>query len=159
MSDNKPTVRQPWRPRKYQTPQQLIDATDAYYAWATESKKPITYTGMCLWLGFAGRACLDEYLKYEGFADAVRRAKSLCEMSYEERLNEKDRSAAGPIFALKQFGWSDRQGLDLTSSDGTMSPKSNPTIDTSKLTDDQLAALYAAISPTDDDGDAHEADE
>lgn len=138
------TKRFRWRPRKYDTPEQLDDAVDEYFNYCTENKKKITYTGLCLFIGFAGRTCLDGYMQYEGFAPSVRRAKSLVEMAYEERLNDPDVKAAAPIFALKQFGWTDRQEIDHRSGDGTMTPSR---IDTSKLSVEQLAALHAALKP------------
>jgi hypothetical protein len=138
------TKRFPWRPRKYDSPEQMDEAVDSYFQYCTENQKPITYTGLCLFLGFAGRACLDGYLQYEGFAPSVRRAKSLVEMAYEERLVDPTRPAAAAIFGLKNFGWTDRQEIDHRSADGTMTPSR---IDTSKLDVEQLAALYAALKP------------
>lgn len=34
-------------------------------------------------------------------------------MEYEQRLNTAN-SATGPIFALKNFGWTDKQEVDVT---------------------------------------------
>jgi hypothetical protein len=72
-------------------------------------------------------------LKYPGFSDSVKRAKLYVENAYETRLHSAN--ATGAIFALKNFDWSDRRDLDVTSSDGSMSPK-QPT-----LTHEQAVAL------------------
>ena len=121
MSDQLPIVRLPWRPRKYTDPQQFNDAVDAYFAFCTEKKEPITWTGLALFMGFSSRKELMNYENYDGgMAEAAARARSLVEYAYEMRL-DRDKPT-GAIFALKNMGWSDRQGIDLTSSDGSMSP-------------------------------------
>lgn len=109
------------RPRLYDSPQAFDAAVDAYYQACRENKEPITWTGMALHMGFSSRQSIDEYQNYDGFSYSVKRAKLLVEYAYEKRL--MDKNAAGPIFVLKNMGWSDKQNIDHTSSDGTMSPQ------------------------------------
>lgn len=63
---------------------------------------------MILALGLSSRESLDNYLSYPEFVDSVKRAKILIEHEYEKRLITGT-NAAAPIFALKNFGWTDKQ--------------------------------------------------
>lgn len=112
-------VRLAGRPRKYETPEQLDCAVQAYFDHCSnpDNNEPITWTGLCLFLGFYGRAELDNYLNYEGFSNSVKRAKSLVEFAYEKRLVMSDKPT-GPIFALKNFGWKDTQQTELSGPNG-----------------------------------------
>lgn len=95
------------RPRKYQSVAQLQSAIDSYF----ESTKKVTVTGLALHLGFNSRQSLINNEGYsEEFLDAIKRAKTRVEMYYEEHLVENN--AAGSIFALKNFGWRDKQDFD-----------------------------------------------
>lgn len=102
----------PGRPRKIQSPEQLDELVDNYIEMCKASDTPITLTGLILSLGLSSRESFDEYLKYNGFSDSVKRAKLYIEHEYEKRLNG-GANAAAPIFALKNFGWSDKQTVTL----------------------------------------------
>ena len=108
------------RPRLYDSPEDFDDKVAEYKLHCKENKEPATWTGLALFLGFSSRQSIDEYLKYDGFSDSVKRAKMYIEHSYEKNLHNG--APSGSIFALKNFGWSDKNSLDLTSSDGTMTP-------------------------------------
>lgn len=108
------------RPRLYQSPEAFDAKVDAYYHSCKETGEPITWTGLALYLGFSSRQSIDEYQEYDGFSDSVKRAKLLVEWAYEKRV--LGANAAGPIFVLKNMGWSDKQELSHSSPDGTMSP-------------------------------------
>lgn len=110
------------RPRYYATPEEFDARVDAYLEHCKAEKEPILWTGMALFLGFSSRQSIDEYAKYPGFSDSVKRAKALVEAAYERRLAEGS-NAAAPIFALKNFGWTDKQEIDHRSGDGSMTPK------------------------------------
>lgn len=109
------------RPRKYNSPEEFDLAVDAYVEQRVEDGKPLTWTGLALSLGFASRKCIDEYLKYDEYCYSVKRAKAIVENAYEERLAMNEGSPAGSIFALKNFGWNDKQEIDHQSSDKSMS--------------------------------------
>ena len=121
------------RPRLYQSPEAFDAKVDEYYHSCKETGEPITWTGLALYLGFSSRQSIDEYQEYEGFSDSVKRAKLLVEWAYEKRV--LGANAAGPIFVLKNMGWSDKQELSHSSPDGSMSPTPSrieivaPTID------------------------------
>lgn len=118
MSDEK--KRPVGRPRKYDSPEAFDAKVEEYAAYCKREEEPVTWTGLALYLGFAHRTCIDEYAKYDGFSHSVRRAKSLVEWHYEMRLCGN--SPTGSIFALKNMGWSDKQDINHTSADGSMTP-------------------------------------
>ena len=82
-------------------------AIDAYF----DSTDTITVCGLALALGFSQRK---SFLDYEGygpeFCNTIKAAKLRVEAAYEERL--AGGNAAGPIFALKNFGWTDKQEIE-----------------------------------------------
>lgn len=116
MSDANPVG----RPRIYDTPQEFDDKVDQYYQHCKATEEPITWTGLALYLGFSSRQSIDEYMKYDGFSDSVKRAKTLVEYAYEKKLHGT--AAAGAIFALKNMQWSDKQEIDHTSKGESMAP-------------------------------------
>jgi len=102
------------RPRHYKTPEEFDDKVDEYYQYCRNNPiEPLTWTGLALFLGFSSRQSIDEYLKYDGFSDSVKRAKTLIEYGYEKRLHGN--SPTGAIFALKNFSWKDKSEEDQES--------------------------------------------
>lgn len=94
------------RPRKYESVVKLQAAIDEYF----EVAPGYTITGLALHLGFTSRLALIANEGYsEEFFYALKRAKLRIEMYYEQHLVET--GAAGSIFALKNFGWSDKQEI------------------------------------------------
>lgn len=106
------------RPRKISSPEEFDAGVDEYVALCRERNEPILLLGMCLHLGLYGKEALYEYGAYEGYSQSVKRARAIIEHEYEKRLNTNN-AAAGPIFALKNFGWRDQQQLDVTSKNET----------------------------------------
>ena len=104
------------RPRNIKTPQAFDRLADKYFDQCKLEKRRPTLTGLILALGLSSRQSLDEYLNYEGFSDSVKRAKLRIEAEYEERLGENN--PAGAIFALKNFGWTDRREVEYSGSIG-----------------------------------------
>jgi len=115
------------RPRTIESPEQFDALVDEYIALCKEEKRPVTWTGMALHLGFSSRQSIDEYQNYEGYSYSVKRAKSLVELAYEERLHGN--SPTGAIFALKNMQWSDKQELDHSSKDGSMQAVDRVTVE------------------------------
>jgi len=95
------------RPRIIKSPEEMDRLVNSYVQMCRDSGEPILLTGMILSLGLSSRESFDEYATYDGFSDSTKRAKMIVEMEYEKRLNVNS-SAAGPIFALKNFGWRDK---------------------------------------------------
>jgi len=111
----------PGRPRLFKTAASFDAKVEEYHEYCKEAKEPVTWTGLALFLGFSCRASIDEYAQYDGFSYSVKRAKALVEWHYEMRLATAA-SPSGAIFALKNFGWTDKQEIDHKSSDLSMSP-------------------------------------
>jgi hypothetical protein len=98
------------RPPKFNTPEEMQELIDAYFADRDTTDKPYTVTGLALALDTT-RETLMDYQNKPGFSDTVKKAKARVEAYAEERLYYAN--AAGAIFALKNFGWSDKQELNL----------------------------------------------
>jgi len=114
------------QPRKYKTPQEMQNAIDDYFLNGMRKKTVIigkgdnarevtielpTICGLCLFMGFADRASFYDYEKLPEYTHTIKRARTFIEKEYEELLREGN--PAGAIFALKNFGWRDKQELDL----------------------------------------------
>lgn len=95
------------RPAHYETPEALRDAVLAFFDECQVSKTKATITGLCLHLGFASRASLDDYEKRnDEFSYITKRARLAVENSYELSGGTID------IFALKNMGWKDKSEVD-----------------------------------------------
>lgn len=75
-----------------------------------KAPEPPSITGMALFLGFESRQSLYDYEKNDVFSYTIKRARLTIEVFYEQNL--LGRGVTGAIFALKNFGWKDRQELD-----------------------------------------------
>ena len=99
------------RKRKYETAEELQVAVDNYFNELEITKKNPTVTGLAYYLGFASRKSLHRQNDHgEDHADVVDRARLRVEMMYEEKL--LSRECVGAIFALKNFGWTDKQEVE-----------------------------------------------
>lgn len=94
------------RPPAFKTPEEMQVKIDAYFDRCKEDKEPVTVTGLALALGFTSRQALINYEEKPEFVDTVKRASLRVEQGYEKRLHGQN--AAGAIFALKNFDWSDK---------------------------------------------------
>ena len=90
-----------WR---FETPGALKKVVDKYFNNTPINE--ITQSGLLLCIGL-GKTAFNIYRDREGYEEIVEMAKLRVENAYEVRLCEK--GGSGPIFALKQFGWIDRQ--------------------------------------------------
>ena len=71
----------------------------------------VTITGLCIHMGIV-KDTFYEYAKLDDFKHIINMARLKVEYSYE--LSLKRHGRAGDIFALKNFGWTDRQELAHT---------------------------------------------
>ena len=85
---------------------------DEYFA--TESQP--TMTGMILFLGFVDRRSASDYeQRNDEFSPIIKNARARIERLYESIiLYRKEGQVTGPIFALKQFGWTDKTEQVMT---------------------------------------------
>lgn len=97
------------KPLKFKTAQELQNKINAYFEECKLKEIPLSITGLALALD-TNRQTLINYQDKDGYKNIVDRAKLMIENAYEIRLIENGRS--GDIFALKNFGWTDRQEID-----------------------------------------------
>ena len=96
------------RPRKYSNPEDLENKINEYFNGRDYNE--ITVTGLCLYLGI-NKDTFYEYAKVPEFKFIIDMARLRVENSYEIALR-KDGGTEN-IFALKNFGWKDKQEVDL----------------------------------------------
>ncbi len=94
------------RPAKYKSPEELQSAIDLYF---DENDKP-TISGLAYHLGFESRQSFYDAEKKPEFTYTIKKARLKIESIYETALHSN--ACTGAIFALKNFGWSDKQEID-----------------------------------------------
>lgn len=114
-------MQNPW----FETPEELENKIQEYFEKGVKMKTVIlgppnkryeiqvavpTITGLCLYLGFESRQSFYDYEKREAFSYTIKKARLLIESEYEEMLQAGNTS--GAIFALKNFGWTDKQEIE-----------------------------------------------
>jgi hypothetical protein len=107
------------RPPIYETPYQMQKKIKEYFDKGVRKRKLITQsgelieiptptiTGLCLYLGFDSRQSFFDYEHKEQFSYTIKKTRLMIEVEYEEQL--RSGSVSGAIFALKNFGWIDKQ--------------------------------------------------
>lgn len=106
------------RPSIYDTPEDIIVKIEEYFLMYVnldeENENRLGYkptlVGLAIFLGFASKQSLYDYMKKEEFSYPIKKAISMIEMDYEQLLESK--SSTGAIFALKNMGWSDKQEIE-----------------------------------------------
>ena len=111
------------RPRKYLTPELLMKKIEQYFKGGAYKREAITPLGqkvkvptptisdLVLYLGFADRHSFYAYEQLSPeFSNAIKKARTMIEREYEMML--RGSSCGGAIFALKNFGWVDRQEVE-----------------------------------------------
>ncbi len=98
--------------RIVETPEEFARLCEEYFYNCKESDEPITITGLAIHLGFSSRQSIYDYQKKDGFDFIASRARLMVEHSYE--LGLRGQNPTGSIFGLKNFGWSDKQSIELS---------------------------------------------
>src|SRR6478609_132401 len=100
------------RPRIFNSADELEKAIQDYF-----DKNPGNYTitGLALNLGFESRQSFYDYEKEGEFSYTIKKARLTVEAFYESKLLSNN--STGAIFALKNFGWKDKQDVEHS---GTM---------------------------------------
>ena len=111
------------RPRHFSSAKKLNEKIEEYFATGITKKTHIigskpyqkevevatpTITGLALYLGFASRQSFYDYEKSGKFSYVVKKARLRIEVNYEEMLQLSTGLVSGPIFALKNMGWTDK---------------------------------------------------
>jgi len=94
------------------TPEKMQKKLDEYFKETPVEK--ITITGLCIWLDIV-KETFYNYTRRKEFSQMMNLARLKVENAYELSLRANGR--AGDIFALKNFGWTDRQEVDVKSND------------------------------------------
>lgn len=96
----------PGQPKKFKF-KELQDRIVGYFEHCSDeaNEENPKITGLAMVCGFYGRQQMHEYEAYPEFSDLIKKARTFVESSYEGFLTKGQ--AAGPIFALKQQGWTD----------------------------------------------------
>jgi DNA-binding XRE family transcriptional regulator len=103
------------RPPKFESVESLQKQIDAYFADCVAKDEPYTITGLALALDTT-RQTLINYEEKDEYLDTIKKAKTMVEQYAEKRLFTG--TPTGAIFALKNFGWKDKQETELTGKDG-----------------------------------------
>jgi hypothetical protein len=107
------------RPPKFKSVKELQSAIDAYFEKCDEDKEPYTVTGLALALDTT-RQTLFEYEDKNGFTDPIKRAKAKCEHWLLEKAIQNKVPQPIAIFVLKNFGWTDKQEIEHTTTEFTI---------------------------------------
>lgn len=94
-------------PAKFDKAEDLQASIDDYFEECKTGNVGHTITGLAYHLGFESRQSFYDYEKRDEFSYTIKRARLAIEMAYEQKLHGN--SNTGAIFALKNFGWTDRQ--------------------------------------------------
>lgn len=97
------------RPPKYDDPEVLAAGIAEYF----EKEDKPTITGLCLFLGFESRQSFYAMEQRPDFSYTIKRARTQLEQVYEKYLL-RDGQVTGPIFALKNLGWTDKTQVENT---------------------------------------------
>lgn len=113
------------RPPIYNNPEELQSKIDEYFDIGMTRKQVEikgtsltitidvpTITGLIRYVGFESRQSFYDMEKREGFTYTIKRARQRIEQHYEELLQRG--IGAGAIFALKNFGWTDKTEVEHT---------------------------------------------
>lgn len=100
------------RPLKFETPDALEIAIQAYFDTRTQSGLPITISGLAYELGFLDRQSIYDYKEREEYSCIIKRATFFVESQYENKLSGT--TPTGAIFALKNMGWKDKTETELS---------------------------------------------
>lgn len=107
---------------KYTKLSEMEEVINKYFDETDEEM--VTISGLCLALGIQ-KSTLYHYATIEPFKDLVNMARLAIEHSYELSLRKNGRT--GDIFALKNFGWTDKaEGEDSSQQDLSVTVKVVP---------------------------------
>ncbi|HEC66340.1 MAG TPA: hypothetical protein ENI23_13715 [bacterium] len=113
------------RPPKYDSPEELQEKILDYFKECPDTKTTyfklkdeviekvipcLTISGLMLYLGFDSRQSFYAYEKKPEFSYTIKKARTFIEKTYEMQLQSGN--PTGAIFALKNFGWTDKQEIE-----------------------------------------------
>lgn len=125
------------RPLAFSTVEELEEMIQKYYIRCEEKEKPLTMSGLALWLGIS-RQTLVNYSYKDDFFDTINIARGMVQADMEERGLSGNSNATMSIFSLKNnFGWVDKQEINANNNNTNL----NKNIDLSNISTDDLKKL------------------
>jgi len=120
------------RPRKFTSADEIYKAGLEYITSTIEQEKHLTFTGLCIALGVVKDTFNDyESGKYdtdlEVFSGPLKDLKQRVENYAEQKLFGNN--PTGAIFALKNYGWKDKQEIESNISGNIEVTFSDPSLD------------------------------
>lgn len=113
----------PRGPRKMLTPDEFEQKASEYFKDCKVNDDYPTVSGLAYALGFKSVQSVFDYREDDDYDYAISRAYLFIESWVEQKLLKGETPPAAGIFTLKaRFGLVDKQELNHTSSDGSMSP-------------------------------------
>ena len=102
------------RPRKYNTPEEMQEAIDAYFEECDEQENHVPLLGEIAYkLGFASRQSLYDYLQREEFSYIISRIKLKCENELNQAaLQGKANPAIAKLNLATNYGYSDKNQVE-----------------------------------------------
>ncbi|QDP48899.1 MAG: hypothetical protein Unbinned7794contig1000_43 [Prokaryotic dsDNA virus sp.] len=105
----------------YEDPETMQVMIDLYFDDCVAREAPPTMAGLAYGLGFQSRDALNDYQRkadgsvneqvYKSLAGTIKKAKLRVELATVERAMKSN--GAGPIFMLKNMGYTDKQVVEL----------------------------------------------
>jgi len=102
------------RPRVFRSVKDIEKKVEAYKDYLEENQKPATMAGLAYYLG-VDRQTLYNYSKDEMYFGTIKKYRDWILLSLEEHCII--RGHGGSIFLAKNYGYTDRQEVDLTTRD------------------------------------------
>lgn len=100
------------RPPNFNNIEELQNCIDRYKEYLAETKAPPTMAGLACFTGI-DRRTLYNYSKKDEYFPTIKKFVDEIMMSFEQIAIEKGN--AGVIFLLKNYGYTDKQEIDMTS--------------------------------------------
>lgn len=123
------------RPLRFNDAEGLELLIRQYLEHCEVKDKPLTMSGLALWLGIS-RQTLVNYSYRDDFFDTISEARALVEADMEERMLANKSNATASIFSLKNnFKWTDKQEIEAKNTNV------NQNIDMSNLSTSDLKEL------------------
>ena len=103
--------------KKYETPEQLQQLIEGYFAECQELGRPLTISGLAVALDLDRDSVLNYEKKegYEAFFGTIKKAKAYILARQEESLVSGKNNPAGLIFSMKNnYNWADKHEIEHT---------------------------------------------
>lgn len=98
--------------KQLENPGQIRTLSELYFKDCEMRRVAITMPGLAFALGFSSTSSLSKYRKHEDYKEYHEEMNRAClrvEQATAELLYDKRVNVAGPVFALKNMGWKDKE--------------------------------------------------